>query len=217
MLNVLLDQASSEDISYPLPVEVQSALRKTLHAHQTPKRLGNSWLNFIPICKAPENVDAVNELLNGVAHPAMLAELVLQAQVQGKSNEVSGLFDRLIAVDDTGVVGAMARLASKQPSLLNDASEVLFNWSLQHPQQAQLGLFAEYLINQTLPREQRVVAAYGLAGLIGESGCSASLGKVDFIRGRSEHATANYCAPWQLCKVQSNPLLQKPYQRSSRQ
>lgn len=169
LLGVLLDQDGSESIFNSLPVEVRSAVQKTLRNAPDAEEIGafmaQRYLEFQSSGKA----ESANELLCGVAHPAMLAELAAQAQVQGKAAEVSGLFDRLIALDDPGVVGAVSRLASKQPSLLNDASEVMLNWSIQHPQQAQPGLFAEYLTNRNLPAEQRVIAAYGLAGLVGKA------------------------------------------------
>jgi hypothetical protein len=120
---------------------------------------------------------SAHELLEGVAHPAMLGELVVEAHSQGKSGEVSRLFERLSSTDDPGVVGAVVRLASNEPSLLNDITQTIYNWSYDHPQQAQPGLFAEYMNNQVLPAEQRIVAAYGLAGSIGRAEAGFALRK----------------------------------------
>lgn len=207
LLNVLLGQNGSANISYPLPVEVQSALRKTLRSASDTEEIGGFMARLYSNMQSTGQSANANELLNGVAYPAMLAELVAQAQVQGKTAEVSTLFDRLIASDDAGVVGAVARLASKQPSLLTDASEVLFNWSLQHPQQAQPGLFAEYLNNRALPPEQRVVAAFGLAGLVGKADVRRTLEKS--ISSESNENTRRYFEA-ALANLESEVTLPSP-------
>jgi hypothetical protein len=190
LLNVLLGQDDPAISSGSLPVEVQSTLRKTLRSASDAEEIGSFMAQLYSDMQSSGHAANANELLNGVAHPAMLSELVVQAQLQGLPDQVSGLFDRLIAADDPGVVAAMARLVSKQPALLNEASEALFNWSLEHPQQAQPGLFAEFLSNQELPPEQRVVAAYGLAGLIGKVDALRALGKS--ISSETDQETRQY-------------------------
>lgn len=177
LLKSLLGQDSSDIRSKALPAEVQSTLRKALRSASDAEEIGRWLAQIYSDMQSSGQAANSNELLGGVAHPAMVGELATQAQGQGKPQEVTSLFDRLIAMDDPGVVGAVARLASKQPLLLNEASEVMFNWSLEHPGQAQPGLFAEYLSNQALPPEQRVVAAYGLAGLIGKADARHALEK----------------------------------------
>lgn len=177
LLNVLLGQDGTEDISYPLPIEVRSAVQKSLRgasdSEEIGKRMAEIYSNFLDNGKEVY----ANVLLEEVAHPAMLGELLAKAHLQGKSDEESGLFDRLVAADDPGVVGAVARLASKEPSLLGNAAEALFDWSFNHSQYAQPGWFAEYVNNKALPPEQRVVAAYGLAGLIGKADAGRALEK----------------------------------------
>ena len=169
LVSVLLGQNGSGEAGYSLPVEMQSVLRKTLRAESNPEEIGRYLADLYLEMQSSGQTANTEELLNGVAHPAMLAELAAQAQMAGNSEEATGLFDRLIAATDSGVVGAVARLASAGPSLLNNASDVLFNWSRQHPREAQVGLFTEYLDNRMLPMEQRVAAAYGLAGLAGKA------------------------------------------------
>lgn len=177
LLKSLFGEDSSATRSKTLPAEVQSTLRKALRSASDAEEIGRWLAQLYSDMQSSGQAANSNELLGGVAHPAMVGELAAQAQVQGKPQEVTSLFDRLIEMEDPGVFGAVARLASKQPSLLNEASEVMFNWSLEHPGQAQPGLFAEYLSNQALPPEQRVVAAYGLAGLIGKADARHALEK----------------------------------------
>lgn len=190
LLKSLLGEDSSAIRSKTLPAEVQSTLRKALRSASDAEEIGRWLAQLYSDMVSSGQAANSNELLGGVAHPAMVGELASQAQVQGKPQEVTNLFDRLIAMEDPGVVGAVARLASKQPSLLNEASEVLFNWSLEHPGQAQPGLFAEYLSNQALPAEQRVVAAYGLAGLIGKADARHALEKS--ISAETDQNTRHY-------------------------
>ena len=190
LLNVLLGQDGAAGISYPLPEEVQSTVRKTLRGASDAEGVGTYMAQLYSELLSAGQAATASELLDGVAHPAMLAELLVRAQAQGKSDEVAGLFDRLIATNDSGVVGAVARIASSNPSLLNNASEALFNWSQQHPQQAQPGVFAEYLNNTTLSPAQRVAAAYGLAGSTGSEDARRALEKT--IAAESDQNTKQY-------------------------
>lgn len=190
LLDVLLGREGSAISSYPVPIEMQSELRKALRNVTDAEETGKFMARLYRESQESGQTANANELLNGIAHPAMVVELVEQAQIQGKSGEVSDLFDRLVATDDPGVVGAVARLASERPALQIQAAEVLFDWSFQHPHLAQTGLFADYLNNQTLPPEQRVAAAFGLAGLVGKADARRALEKS--ISSESDQNTRKY-------------------------
>ncbi len=177
LVSVLLGHDESRNASDPPPEEIQSVIRKSLRRETNLPEIGAYLAELYNDSLARGSSDTAEELLNGVAHPSMLAELFAQAQNEGRLEDASNLSDRLIAVNDTSAVGAMVRLASSQPQMLTEASEVLFNWSLRHPKQAQAGIFAEYLNNQAAPREQRIAAAFGLAGAVGKAEARHALEK----------------------------------------
>jgi hypothetical protein len=177
LVDVLAGYDVERDFSNPPPEEIQSAIRKSLSRGVDSEGLGEFLADLYYEYREQGTPNRADNLINSIAVPDMLTELVLRSYEGQQVGDAEELWDRLIAVNDFGTVGAVARLAAKQPALLNEASEVLFNWSLQHPQQAQPGLFAEYLNNQTLPPEQRVVAAYGLAGALGKHDARRALEK----------------------------------------
>ena len=102
--------------------------------------------------------------MNDFSHPFMLTELAVQAYQNNLQEEAAGFINILYGLDDQLVVNSIIKMALKQSVPIDDISMILFDWSVDHPLVAYPGLFMEYVSNNNLPPEERIVAAFGLAG-----------------------------------------------------
>lgn len=151
---------SSMDITDPL----RTAARKALLNAPDRDAVGHLAADLYLDLQTMGRQDALLELTEGVSHPGMLSELAIRACESGAAETASQWLQRLSQVSDQGVVSAFARVAAQEPALLNQTAKLLYTWSITYPEQAQPGLFMEYLTDSSRPSSQRILAAYGLSG-----------------------------------------------------
>jgi hypothetical protein len=165
LFDLLLSTGRYSTSSDPLPEEFRSSVRKALRNAPDREAIGDLAARLYLDPQISGRSEALLELFNGVSHPSMLAALAVQAYQQGSQENALQFLDRLGQVGDQATVQAMVQAASREPALLNAASERLYAWSLQHPEQAKPGLFMEWITDSSRPPAQRIAAAYGLAGV----------------------------------------------------
>jgi hypothetical protein len=149
----------------PLPEGVRSAARKAIWLAPDQEGIGNLAADFYLDPQQSGRTDNLGELFNGVSHPSMLSALAVRAYQGGSPEEATRFLERLAQVDSQGAVSAFVRAAKQEGQLLNQAAAQVYTWSLQHPQQSSEGLFMESLTDSTRSPTERIVAAFGLAGI----------------------------------------------------
>jgi hypothetical protein len=195
--DLLLGRGEFAPAGAKIPEELRLSLRKALRAAPESESVGRYSVGLYAQLEASNNEDALRELVEGVSHPVMLAELAVRAHGAGRSEEATRFMDQIIATKDTSVVSALIKLATADPSMLSEASETAYNWSLRNPAMAQVGVFAGHITDTRAPKEARIVAAFGLAGCADASGARRTLEKARSaeadpgIRAQFEAAVAN--------------------------
>lgn len=165
LLDLLLGTGRYAGNRGELPEEFRDAARKALRNALDREAIGNLAAALYLDPQLSGNNAALSELFDGVAHPNMLSSLAVRAYQGGSPENANQFLDRLVNVGDQGVVQAMLQAGTTEPRLFQAAAEWLYAWSLQHPQQAQPGLFLEYLTDSKRSPNERILAAYGLAGV----------------------------------------------------
>jgi tetratricopeptide (TPR) repeat protein len=163
MFDFLLGRGAFAQSQDPRPEEVIAALRKALRTASDRETVGTLATQLYLDPQVVGNNAALTELFDGVSHPVMLAQLAALAYQENLPQNAAQFLDRLRQHDDQSVVQALVQMTSNQAVPLNDAATALYNWSLQHPQQALSGVFLQYITDASLPPAQRSVAAFGLA------------------------------------------------------
>lgn len=148
-----------------LPEDLRATVRKAIRLAPDQEAVGDLAAQYYLDPQISWRNEALLELFDGVAQPAMLSSLAVRAYQAGSPENAGHFLDRLVQSGDPGVVRAFVQAASQEPALLSAAAEKLYAWTLSHKQQAQLGLFIEYLTDSTRPAVQRIVAAFGVAGI----------------------------------------------------
>ena len=164
LFDLLLGQGAYAGNAGELSPEVLGALRKALLAFPDREAVGELavQLYFDPDVLADR--EAMWELFDGVAHPAMLAELAARAYDENLSEPAAQFMERLGESDEQGVVQAVVQMAAHPAVPVDDAAAALYQWSRRHPKDALPGLFMEYVADSTRPSLERSIAAFGLAG-----------------------------------------------------
>jgi hypothetical protein len=186
-LDLLLGNGRYAAYRGQLPDQLRSALREAIRAAPDRQGIGKLAAQIYVDLEASGREEAAVELFYDVAHPVMLSTLAVKAYQNGLPQDAAQFLDRLGEVGDQGTVQAFVEAAAQEPALFKDAAERLYNWSQHHQREALPGLFLEYLTDSTLPREQRIAAAYGLAGVADTQFASRALDKA--IRHESDSAT----------------------------
>lgn len=148
-----------------LPEDLRATVRKAIRLAPDQEAIGDLAAQYYLDPQIGQRHEALLELFDGVAQPAMLSTLAVRAYQAGSPENAGQFLDRLAQSGDPGVVRAFVQAASQEPALLNTAAEKLYAWTLAHKHQAQPGLFIEYLSDTARPAAQRIVAAFGLAGI----------------------------------------------------
>lgn len=148
-----------------LPEDLRATVRKAIRLAPDQEAIGDLAAQYYLDSQVSGRNEALLELFDGIAQPTMLSALAVRAYQAGSPENAGQFLDRLAQSGDPGVVRALVQAASQEPALLNTAAEKLFAWTLAHRQQAQPGLFIEYLSDSARPAAQRIVAAFGLAGI----------------------------------------------------
>jgi hypothetical protein len=164
LFDFLLGRGNFARTQETLPAEAVAATRKALLAAPDRAAVGNLAASLYLDPSVMSNNVAMWELFDGVSHPLMLAHLATRAYQENLPENAGQFLDRLGKSDDQSAVQAVVQMVPNQAVPLNDAAMALYDWSLAHQQAATPGLFIEYMTDQTLPPEQRSVAAFGLAG-----------------------------------------------------
>ncbi len=186
-----------------LPEDLRATLRNAIRIAPDQEEIGNFAAGLYLASQANGHNAALWELYDGLAHPNMLSTLAVKAFQDGSPQNAVQFLDRLGQNGDQGTVQAFVQASSQEPALLKDTAERLYAWSLQHKEQAQPGLFLEYITDSTLSPAQRIAAAYGLAGVAdaqlairalekaanlgGDSTVNASLTALQGFLARSQH------------------------------
>lgn len=165
LFDLLLGRGSYAGNFGALPEEIRDAARKALRNAPDREAVGNLAATLYLDPQVSGNNAALSELFEGIAHPNMLSALAVRAYQGGSPENANQFLDRLAGVPDQGAVQAMLQAGATEPRLFQAAAERLYAWSVQHPQQAQPGLFLEYLTNSRRNPSERILAAYGLAGV----------------------------------------------------
>ena len=165
LFDLLLGTGRYADNRETLPEAFRSAARKALRNAPDREGIGNLAARLYLDPQISGRNEALVELFGGVSHPNMLSSLAVQAYQAGAPESATQFLNQLGQVSEQGTVQAMVEVASREPALLNDAAERLYGWSLQHPQQAAPGLFMEYLTDSSRKPSERIIAAFGLAGI----------------------------------------------------
>jgi len=164
MFDFLLGRGAYAQSQEYRPEELVAATRKALRTAPDSETVGSLATQIYLDPEIAANDAALWDLLEGVSHPVMLAQLATRAYQENLPQNATQFLDRLQQHDDQGVVQALVQMASNEAVPLDTTSNVLYNWSLQHPHQAMPGLFMEYITDASQPPRQRSVAAFGLAG-----------------------------------------------------
>ena len=177
LFDLLLGQGAYAGNAGQLPPEVLAALRKALLSCPDREMVGElaAQLYFDPDVLADKQ--AMWELFDGVSHPVMLARLAARAYEENLAENAAQFLARLGKSDEQGVVPAVVQMSSNPAVPADDAAEVLYQWSLQHPQDALPGLFIEYVTDSSRPSSERSIAAFGLAGTADPEFARQALGK----------------------------------------
>ncbi len=164
LFDLVLGRGGYAGLQGELPPEVLIAARKALLSHPDREMVGNMAVELYLDRNAMADETAMWELFDGVSHPVMLSKLAARAYAADLPDNAAQFMARLDESDEPGVVEAVVRMTASPSVPVVEAAETLYEWSRQHPDDAQPGLFMEYLSDSTLPPDQRSVAAFGLAG-----------------------------------------------------
>ena len=164
LFDLLLGRGAYAQLPEGLPPEVSAAARKALLMASDRETVGLWAAQLYLDPEVMANPEAMWELFDGVSHPAMLAQLAARAYAENLPDNASPFLARLGESGGQGVVSAVIQMASAPAVPLDDAAAVLYDWSLEHPEDALPGLFIDFMSDSGLPPEQRSVAAFGLAG-----------------------------------------------------
>lgn len=165
LLDLLASAGRFAENLEPPSEKLRSAVRKAVLAAPDPEGIGDAAAQLYLSSQLSGRTEALVELFEGLSHPNMLSSLAAQAYQNGSAEIAVEFMDRLGDSEDPGTAKAMVRLAGEEPALLSTVAERVFNWSLRHRDQAQLGVFVEQLTDSTKSAAQRIAAAYGMAGM----------------------------------------------------
>lgn len=165
LLDLLLGTGRYAGNTTALPENLRETVRKAIRLAPDQEAIGDLAAQYYLDQQISGRNEALLELFEGIAQPTMLSALAVRAYQAGSPENAGQFLDRLAQNGDPGVVRALVQAASQEPALRNAAAEKLFAWTLAHRQQAQPGLFIEYLSDSARPAAQRIVAAFGLAGI----------------------------------------------------
>lgn len=178
LFDLLLGTGRYAENQAALPGEFRDAARKALRNAPDREGIGNLAAQLYLDPEISGRNEAVSELLDGVALPSMLSSLAIRSYQEGAPENAVQFLDRITRVDDQGAVQALVQAGSTESRLFNAAAERLYAWSLQHPQQAQPGLFLEYITDSNRTPSERILAAYGLAGVANKEEALRTYSKV---------------------------------------
>lgn len=178
LLDLLSGTGRYAGLNDTLPDELRAAARKAVRNVTDRKAVGEVAAELYLDLAIAGNDGALLELFEGVAHPNMLAVLAVQSFRSGESENATGFLDRLVRIDDESAVQAIIEAGSAEVGLFDDVAERLYSWSLDHPIQAQPGLYLEYVSNSTRSPNERILGAYGLAGVANRDETVGILAKV---------------------------------------
>jgi hypothetical protein len=165
LIDWLLSAGRYADHGQDLTDSMRSAARGALLKVPDRERVGSMTADLYLDLLANNRQEALQELIEGISYPGMFSELAVRASQTGSTESARPFLERLAQVNDQAAVSAFAQVAAREPALLNETAAQLYTWTLTHPDQAQLGLFMEYLTDSTRPPAQRILAAYGLSGI----------------------------------------------------
>lgn len=165
LFDLLLGRGNYASIRSGLSDEFVNAARKALRNAPNREAIGSLAAQLYLNPQILANNTALSELFDGIALPGMYSALAVRATQMGSTDNATQFLDRLAQVDDQGVVHAMIQAGNTEPRLFQAAAERLYAWSLEHPQQSQTGLFMDYLTDSRRTPNERILAAYGLAGV----------------------------------------------------
>ena len=165
IFDLLLGTGRYTEYRNSLPDEFKAAARKTLRNAPDREGVGNMAAQLYLDPQIAGRNEALLELLDGVAHPNMFSALAVRSLQAGSAENAGQFLNRIARVDDQGAVQALVQAGSTETELFSPAAKQLYEWSLQHPQQAQPGLFLEYINDSRRTPSERILGAYGLAGV----------------------------------------------------
>ncbi|RPJ22350.1 MAG: hypothetical protein EHM35_18320, partial [Planctomycetaceae bacterium] len=155
LLELLLGQRPG--VQGPLPEQFNLAVRRALREAPDRAAVGNLAAQLYLEAESSGNQAAMTELLNGVGLPSMMSALAVRAYGSGSLENATQFLDRLAQLDDQGAVEALVQAGGTEPHLFNAAAERLYNWSVQHPQQAVPGVFFELVTDANRSPSQRML------------------------------------------------------------
>lgn len=164
LFDFLLGRGAYAQVGGNMQPEAISAARRALLDAADRDAVGDLAVDLYLEAKETGNEAGLQELIDGVAHPYMLARLAASAYEEGQPQDADRFVRRLLESDEQHVVHAVIQLAGDPDVPVEDTAALLFEWSRAHPEEAMPGLFMEYLSDSTQTSAQRGLAAYGLAG-----------------------------------------------------
>jgi hypothetical protein len=165
MLELLSSTGLYSRYSSNLPDSFAAILRKTLRKASDRERVGELAAELYLDMQRAGRKDVLLELLNGVAHPNMFSALAIHYSRAGSQAEALQFLTQISLVDDPGAVQALIQAGSTESELFRPAAQELYQWSRKHPESARAGMFLEYLNDSERTSNERILGAYGLAGL----------------------------------------------------
>lgn len=164
MFDFLLSRGEYESNKNKLPREIMLVIRKSLLTSPASESIGYYAADLYRESEFLGNTTEAQRLLNDLSHPFMLTRLTVESYQENLQEEAEDFINILYELDDQLVAHSIIKMVPNQSVSVDDISMILFDWSIEHPSVAHPGLFMEYMSDSNLPPEERIVAAFGLAG-----------------------------------------------------
>lgn len=177
MLNLLLGRESFVEYRDDVPEGIRDAVQKALRIASDQEAVGLMAANIYMEARLDEDVSAQREILEGVSHPAMYAELAVLSNRADLQEEARQFLSYLSESDNQQTIRAVVEIAAQEESLLPELAPLLYDWSLDNPNVANEGLFLEYIADVNRSPAQRIIAACGLAGVANRDAAQEILAK----------------------------------------